>query len=302
MRSSILLLVALLAQPFTTVHAALMISDYSGTSDPRYERSSDVAFIGNGLDLSGIATTIPSEGFKSWATMITPSLFLTANHARPANGRTYNFYPGNALTGTPTIRTVADGTRIGGTDLWIGRLNVALPSSIATYAIATGRLTGVPIFVSGLSNAAGDSQRLGTNVIDVDNFGITVPTTSATGNTILYDFDASQPGDARVELGDSGGPSFTTVGGQIAITGIHWFKFDATDSLGNLISGSGDTQVGLYQTEIQAAVASFGLLGETARFVAVPEPSIILLVSLGIAVVGVTRRQAVTMKSHREAS
>jgi hypothetical protein len=53
----------------------------------------------------------------AWATLLTPNVFLSATHYRPAIGSTVTFYPGNDPSATALGRTVAGGQQIAGSDL-----------------------------------------------------------------------------------------------------------------------------------------------------------------------------------------
>ena len=90
--------------------------------------------------------------------------------------------------------------------------------------------------------------------------------------------------------GDSGGPSFVVVGGQLALVGIHWFKYSGDTDPNSEPTGSGDTYVSRYITEIDALMKPSG---EQLTVVAVPEPSAILLLAIGLPGVGlILRRRA----------
>src|SRR5271163_2930070 len=68
---------------------------WPGNTDPqqyaRFYSGSDKAFIGQAYNWSGVG----SDGY-SWATMISPTFFISANHDHP--GSTLTFYSGNSLS------------------------------------------------------------------------------------------------------------------------------------------------------------------------------------------------------------
>ena len=272
-------------------NAELLLQSYSPSA---HERFTGASFIGTGLNLSGISNSRASVfALNQWATMISPSYFLTATHNAPAIDKSFTFYETNLITGASTNRLVASGVQIAGSDLWLGKLNAPLPSSIATYAIATGNLLGRTIGVVGTSSQL-NGQRLGRNVIDGTIPGLTgvAPRPSDVGDVYLFGFNAPGLGadEARVEIGDSGAPSFTLFNGEVLVTGIHWVQTTFRDPSTNIIigTGSGDTQAGNYAAQIQAAMSSSG---ESARFVAVPEPTSLALCAAGSLVLIYRRRK-----------
>jgi len=271
-----------LAAMTETASAALIIQGYS---PDQHERFSGTSFIGNGLDLSGISNWRPNvNALNTWATMISPSYFLAARHNAPAIGTAFTFYDGNSLLGGSATRTVISGETLVDSDLWIGRLNSAVPSTIAKYPIATGNLSGATLAVVGSSTTV-DGQRLGRNVVDLQFDGFNSPNLTGTGDIYIYDFDSTSsagPDEAYLQGGDSGAPSLTLVGGNLAITGIHWFIYGPSLIPGTDAEfGSGDSRVGSYMNSINAAMSGSG---EFATFVAVPEPSSLL--TTGFMVVG----------------
>jgi hypothetical protein len=257
--------------------AALTIQ---GFNPNRHERFGGNAFFASGVDFSGVASSGLNAqnqlSFSGWATMITPSYFLSATHFHPSTGVKLNFYETNSLTGNVYTGTVASGQAIGNSDLWLGRLDQPVSANVAKYSILTGDYTGGFIDVVGRSTADPE-QRVGSNNIDEYINGFSDPNLGSTVSDV-YLFDYDNPGgtgidEAYVQGGDSGAPSFAVINGKLVLTGIHWFQYTADD--GSL--GSGDTRAGNYMNALNAAI-----IGESATFVSVPEPSS-LLVMLGIA-------------------
>jgi len=248
--------------------AALTIQGFDSN---RHERFGSNSFLSAGIDYSGVASFGPNAQsqltFNGWATMITPSYFLSATHFPPGTGAKLNFYETNSLSGNLFTGTVASGQQIANSDLWLGRLDQPVTANIAKYSILTGDYTGGLIDVVGRS-LSDPAQRVGRNNIDqyINSFS-----DANLGATIsdVYLFGYDNPGgtgidEAYVQGGDSGAPSFAVINGALVLTGIHWFQY--TTASGGL--GSGDTRAGSYMSALNAAI-----IGESATFVAVPEPS-----------------------------
>src|SRR5690606_13143804 len=110
-------------------------------------------------------------------------------------------------------------------------------------------------------------------------------------DVFLYDYDVGVGGmgadEARVEGGDSGGPTFAIgAGGALGLVGIHWFNYDPSDGQ---LGGSGDTFVPSFIDEVNAAMALAGSSERLSVITAVPEPSTAALLLVGIAAVGLRR-------------
>jgi len=269
--------------PVSVSSADLLVRGDSGTgSDARYDRfanSSD--FIGAGLDFSGVGQDTSSH----WATMISLHFFLSARHYHPGSGETVTLYDTNSQSGASNTYSVLGGTQIYSagelTDVYVGILGSAVSEAYYPILDQNSVSTRQSIFVYGKPN------KVGTNVInDIGSF----PLEDSDGNTISeqigYDFLYQQNGnadDAQLITGDSGGPSFVSLGGQLALVGTH---------SGNSITGdyphvSFDTSPSFYIDEIDAAMASLAAthgIGAGEQVTVVPEPSSLIL--LGIAAVG----------------
>ena len=134
---------------------------------PNYDRfDNDPSFIGNSFSMSGVGREYQPNNFNeavAWATMISPSYFISANHFHP-NGVTFDpnnpssqlilpFYSSNnqagsfeeysnnpAVTGPSTSDPNLRGSytvvgQIGNSDLWLGKLSTPVTSDIAKYPI-----------------------------------------------------------------------------------------------------------------------------------------------------------------------
>lgn len=294
--SLFLLTVALSTQ---SVRAGVIVGYEQGdpASHARYDRfaggfpSAPVAntspvFIGAGYDLSGVGWIAGSPHLA--VTMITPQHFLAAAHV--GTGSSVQFVGAGGVVQT---YAVASSTRLntqfaGGTlpsDVLIGTLAAPIPDShgITSYPIAglTDSTTpGTPLLVYGQNPAYGTSPHLGTNVADgtalesFDGFA-----TEAT-RVVFYDFTPGVDGEIYLIGGDSGGPLFTVVNGQLALIGGHYGVSNPTTNP-NAGDISASTFLPSYLNELNRVLAGSGY---QARVLAVPEPATL---SLGVALAGV---------------
>jgi hypothetical protein len=250
----------------------MIVRDYDPARHDRFYSGVDGAFIAAAFDLSGVG-----RSGEHWATMVSDSYFLSANHYHPGIGSTVTFWESNDLAGTSHSYTVASGQRIGSTDLWVGRLAGAAAASIARYAI--------PVFPSEIGYLGqivysyGKDHRVGRNVIE----GIaTVAVDGSTGRTLWFDYDnndlPSVGGDETfLQGGDSGSSSFIARDSELFLTGIHWAITDEFPGF----EGEYwiDTFVPRYINEINSFLAEGG---ETLSLFAIPEPSAVIPVALSI--------------------
>jgi hypothetical protein len=277
--------------PVSVASADLLVRDYQpvGPYDPHYDRfanSSD--FIGAGLDFSGVGQDASSPA--RWATMISPHFFLSAGHFPPSG--TVTFYDTNSLTGGTHSASVLAGTKIyiAGqtlpTDVYLGVLDGTVSEAYYPLLDPNSLSAGQPIFVYGKPN------RLGTNVIsEIGQFDLGVQNPDHTFTTLStqigFDYfynETGNPGDAQLELYDSGGPSFVTINNKLVLVGTH----SGADTADGYPYVSFDTSPSFYINEINAAMASlagqYGV-GAGEQVTVVPEPSALVL--LGVAAVGI---------------
>ncbi len=285
--------------------ASIVISGYTDAENDRFTNSG--SFIMNGFDLSGIG----QNASGGWGTAISRNVVISAAHA-PSNG-VLTFYESNDPDSTKVTRTVKamSGMKIGSTDLYLAVLDSNLPETIAHYSFATEALAGTsgtdpltvddagiyeglnaymfglsPFDRTGIPNRPGQTnQAVGRNI--VSGYSEDVPFLGNTDNdSIIFAQDADGDDDfvdfeARFETGDSGGPTFVGIGGELRLIGTNAFIYDATDfEIGGLGSG-------INYTGNQAA-----FINNFITINAVPEPNSTFLFAFGCALTAIRRRRA----------
>jgi hypothetical protein len=195
----------------------------SATHD-RYYNGADKAFIGASLDFSGVSSGPP------WATMISPQYFITAYHLPAADQSTLVFHEGNdASSGVHTYSVDTNfhfTTTFGGqpSDVYLGRLTAPMSAAdqIAFYPVLSlphfSNYVGMTVYNYGKPN------RLGRNVVSRIE-----PYAEGGENQVGMFFDYDVPGLGEDETylisGDSGGPSFAIVNGELALLGEHFSTY-----------------------------------------------------------------------------
>jgi len=251
-----------------TVSATMKLRSFAPEKHDRFFDPSDPgkAFIGDPYDWSGVGRD------THWATMISPSYFLTANHFHPQVGSSLYFYETNDPNGSREIHTIESGTVIGGTDLWLGRLAVPVSRSIAKYPILSlpdnSHYDDRELYTFGLSNGphSPTNVRLGRNQIDADSCGLAPDDIHPESMIYLFDYDPVDgmgADESHLRHGDSGGPSFTIFKDSPTLVGIHWFIWELGED--PVVVGSADTFVPEYTDQISAAMTD-------EKLILLPEP------------------------------
>jgi hypothetical protein len=253
-----------------------MIRDYNAAQHYRFYGGSDKNFVGEPYDFSGVGYSNAGH----WATLVSNNYFISATHYHPGTGETVTFWATNDLTGPSYTYTVAGGSRIGTTDLWVGRFDTTVDSSIARYPLAME--PSASDYIDLVLYNYGLNQRVGRNVLE-DLGSITV--SPSTGVAAWYDYDnndsPSVGGDETfLQAGDSGAPSFTILNSELSLIGVHWA---VSTYLDGSPYGSIDTFVPEYYDDVNAVLATGG-----QTLTAVPEPSaywyaLIIACSLGLS-------------------
>jgi hypothetical protein len=219
--------------------------ELNATND-RFYTGAGADFIGQGYDWSGVGENQCGQ----WATMISPSYFISANHYHPGPGDTLTFHLDNDPNGPTYTTGIASGILIPGTvDLYLGKLTSPIPASedIATYPIWV--LPNLSAYANQNMFVYGTPNKVGQNVISYASASQVYYTFSATGG--------DGPNEAYLMSGDSGAPSFGYSNGQLAVLGVHWTNSGSTPYDGATCS---DTNVSNYVAALQA-----NMVGETLR-------------------------------------
>jgi hypothetical protein len=267
---------------------ALIVNDENADANYRFEAGTypgspvpndSPSYIAAGYDLSGVGWG--SNSTQSF-TMINDQYFVYATHYPPPSS-TMNFYsPTNGLV-TYTIDTTfnlaleypfaEDGNHLK-SDLSIGRLTTNLDpaDNIAFYPILdlpTGNdYLGQDLLVYGWSAAVGTGTIDGLGSVNLywdantpddpaDDVLNTETNFDNLADTFVMSFtQGAAPGEALLQLGDSGSPSFVIWNGSLALVGVH----SAVDGL-----TSYDSFLPAYLNVLETAGIAF---------TTVPEPSV----------------------------
>jgi hypothetical protein len=264
--------------------ADMQVQTYQPNRQDRFYVGADKNFVGQAFDWSGVG----QAGNGTWATMISPDYFLSAAHYHPSGGDILTFYANNDPNG-PSYQFTVSGTAYFQTsysgipsDLWLGKLTTPIPAAdhIAYYPVpqlgSDSNYIGQMIYVNGKPN------RVGRNNIDTIRVASEPEVGTHNKSTVSMEFNYDTVGGLGADEcfligGDSGGPSFMDVNGQLAVVGIHYYDYGTPDVMDwGMISG--DSFVPYYVSQLNANMG-----GESVTTV-VPEPaSLVLLAAAGLA-------------------
>ena len=288
---------------------ALLIAGSSPATNDRF--ANNPSFVAAAYDWSGVGRAASG----AWATLLTPNVFLSATHYRPAIGSTVTFYPGNDPSATALGRTVAGGQQIAGSDLWIGHFASALPPSIETYARVTIPISSPTFATSGLAGAAGLmsgvsaspsygpdpilAHAVGTNAVELFIPGVS--TGGSTGDTLVT--VRNLPGDgafgyvpttheSQLTVGDSGSPLMLISGGQLHLAGIAWAVGMADIDPGDGVAAR-ELSYYTYTGNLETGIANYIALNS------VPEPSALALVAFALPLIRRRSRTPSAAPRHR---
>ena len=227
-------------------------NEYNQGPSPRNDRFlGSSTFIGAPYDWSGVGMS--SGG--SWATMISPTYFLSANHDHPAPGSTVTFHTGNSLSSPSFTYTVDNfyyqtNYQDNGSDLCLERFTTPVDPRIAQYPVLA--LPNDAAYIGVTNWTYGYPNRVGKNNIDsIQNLGPPDMVGYGTTRVMYYGYNATGgqgPDEAYLEGGDSGGPSFAVVNNSLALLGIHFVNDGAVYNG----APSGDSFVPFYVNQLDA--------------------------------------------------
>jgi len=271
-RSLVIILLVTCISPL----AAIQIANFDTLTNDRF--ANDDSFIANQFDLSGVGHN------GRWATMISQNVYITAQHYLPDLESLMTFYASNDPNGTSVTREITSTRQqIGGTDLFVGTLDAALPSGFSFYDFATEDITNTKTFPFADSESFVNSPYNGANAYVFGRSPTSFPSSQnmAVGRNVLDQFFANsnaagntgdaigatddgsngETHEAMLVSGDSGGPLFVENGaGGLTIVGINWF---VATSGGDDIFGA--SYLGNYDEDIQAFIDA-NLVPEPSSF------------------------------------
>ena len=237
--------------------------------------------------------------------LVSPNVFLTAQHYSPSSTQGLTFYEGNDPSANPISIGIGGSQQIGNTDLRIGYLDSAVPSTIDFYSYATAPLSQASFQGSSYFNASAILTGLTPTTT---GYGDSSVTDTSHGQNRLEGFVdgfevGSSVGDALVTIknlptdgiygytyetyetdlngGDSGGPLFRDTGSGLELVGISWASGTGTITGRGLPDAQRDislyTYTGNYAADIQSYIDS-----HPAVVSPVPEPSMGLFALCGL--------------------
>lgn len=247
--------------------SGMLIEDYESNSNDRFANSEE--FIANNYNLSGIA--LSSNG--RWVTMISPNVYVTADHFSPGTEATITFHATNDPNGPQITRQATSlSERFGESDLLVGVLNKPLPENFAFYPYASesfgtspqswnrypyngptllhfGRTPGS---LSGILRVA-----VGQNKLSSRNNNIVILDPQSSGPAIVANRDDPSTNnfvhfETFGEIGDSGGPLMFPVNDtELRLVGLAWFITNSPDA-------TGFTPIGHYSEHLDDFINSHG--------------------------------------------
>jgi hypothetical protein len=289
---------------------AVTIIGYTGAANDRFSSGYATApvpntsgsFIGAGLDFSGVGWN-PALTTQSF-TMISDEYFVFASHYPPSSSISffsptlYAAHPGDPASAVVTYSVSGVTHRLNSpitglpSDFSVGKLSTAISAAhgIGAYSIlgypTLGDYVGLPLLVYGHGGfGTSNSPRIGTNMLDgfihYDLNGDTFDETYAYG----FSASASPTGEARLEGGDSGSPSFTVINGELVLLGTH----SAVGTLSG-VDYSFDNFIPIYLSQFAPLSIEFSV---------VPEPSRAVLLMAGLLFVFTGRQTSARSRRAR---
>lgn len=275
--------------------------------------------LGTAFDFSGVGWS--SDSTRRFATLISPSFFVSATHSRPSVGSVISFLNSEGNIVQRTVLGYSATTFMGVTsDLTVGQLSAPITGSdhvsvypllfsgvsiSATLDVLADNNPQTIVYGRGASSSS-SSPRIGLNGWEIGPVSIDNPSVGGTGtdDTVIYlMLDDNTTGEALVQGGDSGGPSFILYDGVITLAGVHSVVANLEID-GQEYDATGDSSVHYYADQIEAILngegESLSLVSYSGASgfvtiipVVVPEmaSSGFLISSFTVCLIGVLRRR-----------
>jgi hypothetical protein len=210
-------------QASSTSTAVAMFSDISGSS---YIRNSSI-WTGT-LNLTGISPWNSfgwggEGGVQRAGVLVAPDIIICANHFYLPDGTQIIFVTQNGITYS---RIITAGAQIAGSDIYLAKLDSALPSEIKAYKIAPlnfisyasdGRMYPLPMIAKNQTLQIHEQELVsmyesGTNVVGPYYSSSWKPQPT---------YPASQPFGYTAYSGDSGSPLFLVLNGELVLHSVY---------------------------------------------------------------------------------
>ncbi|MGJ8641351.1 MAG: hypothetical protein ACSHYA_18320 [Opitutaceae bacterium] len=245
--------------------------------------------IPNALHGVGWRQTNSNQSF----TLITPQHIIGADHFRPNVGNAIEFFntSGNIVSATvSSVSTVQTGGS--NTDVFVAELSSALNGSGVPVVKFPSDLALASFGVGSSIRPYGFSASVGQNIVSGLQLGQSVGTLGGgggLGNTPTFEFTFNTTGgangDARVEVGDSGSPTFFIENGEWTVVGTHSALIGP--NLG--VYTSIDADLTELIDDINTTIADFGTT--SYEITQVPEPNSYAVIGGLLALVPVIARR-----------
>jgi hypothetical protein len=253
------------------------IDSYSAATNARYEN--DPSFI-VGNSLSGLGRSI-NTSFGSWGTLVSPNVFISANHWSPAVGHSLTFFASNDPSGPSITRTVIASRQLGNSDIQVGVLDFSLPSEYQPFPFFNTPITSLIDFESSAlldgdvfmvkrdtdASFQLENVAVGKNITEhwmAPNTisGIDQPLLIAVDDPSSSSFWVQY--ESILQLYDSGAPVLLELNGELTVIGLNWYRFenlsiDWRKGRPTRLNASGFSLVGDQAAGIQAAIDGFSI-------------------------------------------
>jgi hypothetical protein len=244
---------------------ALHVRTYSTAKHERYASGfpaapvANSAFMHAGLALSGVGWDASYPVRQ--VTLISPQHFVCANHFRPPLGGEIRFLSTGGILRSATVHSLTNVLNSSGqpTDVLIGRLSTPMPASSGVNFLPWHNLDTEAAYIGQTLGVLGAGGRGGRGVIhSIADFGGD-PVTGGSGinSTRAMQFNyvglTGSADDPYAESGDSGSPSFVSVGGRAALVGTHTAVVSALGSTSTV-----DSFLPAYVTQVNTLLENDG--------------------------------------------